>query len=131
MTTKKQAAKTKSVLVNKSKNHAILTNCTDSPRGIIFSTGMVMLAPREIRTLTDKETIELKVMCKNSTFQRFLDNGIFRLHGMLEKEASVTIKTPTPPADLQASVDVPSLSTPVAVSSTPKVVETVTLSSNS
>lgn len=101
----------------------VLTNCTDAPRGITLKTGVVLLQPREIRTVPLAEQDEIRALFRCKTFQRFVDNGILRLSGMDEDEESTDVPTPEAPAALKEGVSVDGLQAPVGVSTPPKVVE--------
>lgn len=94
----------------------VLTNCTDSPRGIAFKKGIVILQGREMRRVPDDEQDEVRDMFKNRTFQRFVDNGIFRLSEMSDDEQSVVVKTPEPPAGLDPTIRKDSMERPVGTS---------------
>jgi len=94
----------------------VLTNCTDSPRGIMFKKGIVILQGREMRRIPVDEQDEIKAMFKNETFQRFVDNGIFRLAEMKDGEESAKVATPKPPADLNQTVKPDSLEHSVGTS---------------
>lgn len=101
----------------------VLTNCTDTARGICLSRRVLKLQPREMRELSIDEYDEVKAMFRTETFQRFVDSGIFRLSGLSDDEQSATVKTPEPPAELTSPRIVDMLQTPVAVVSAPRVVE--------
>lgn len=101
----------------------VLTNCTDAPRGITLKTGVVLLQPREIRTVPLAEQDEIRALFRCKTFQRFVDNGIFRLSGMNDDEESTKVPTPEAPAALKEGVNVDGLQAPVNLSTPPKVVE--------
>lgn len=107
----KQVASTKSTkkVAAVSTNERIalmLTNCTDTPRGIALQKGIVILQPREMRKVPHDEQEELIALFKNETFQRFVDNGIFRLSKIGDDEQCVVVKTPAPPEDLSDSISI-------------------------
>lgn len=101
----------------------VLTNCTDAPRGITLKTGVILLQAREMRAITLQEQDEIRALFHCKTFQRFVDNGIFRLLGMDDEEESTAVPTPEAPAALKEGVNVDGLQAPVDVSTPPKVVE--------
>lgn len=106
----------------------ILTNCTDAPRGLALQKGVKVLEPREMWMVPAGQRDEIKALFKSETFQRFVDNDIFRLSKMSTDEESVVVKTPEPPADLAPVVGVDSLERPVSTetgsrASAPVVVE--------
>lgn len=101
----------------------VLTNCTDAPRGITLKTGVILLQAREMRAITLQEQDEIRALFRCKTFQRFVDNGIFRLSGMDDEEESTAVPTPEAPAALKEGVNVDGLQAPVDVSTPPKVVE--------
>jgi len=97
----------------------VLTNCTDSPRGIAFKKGIVILQGREVRRVPDDEQAEVRAMFKSRTFQRFVDNGIFRLAELSDDEESVVVPTPAPPAGLDTTIQT-STERPVSTSTGPR-----------
>jgi hypothetical protein len=106
----------------------ILTNCTNTQRGITLKDGIKFLDPREIWTVPVEKKNEIRAMFNSRTFQRFVDNDIFRLSEILDGEESTEVKTPEPPADLKTAAPVEGLQTPVGtatgkLASEPKVVE--------
>ena len=103
----------------------ILTNCTDTQRGIMLKKGIILLGPREMRTVPIEEQDEIKAMFACTTFQRFVDNGIFRLSKMRDDEQSVEVETPEPPANLTSAVGAEGLVTPVSTETGPKSQEPV------
>ena len=103
----------------------ILTNCTDSPRGIALKQGIVMLKGREMREVPEAEQAEIRALFKNKTFQRFVDNGIFRLSEMGADEASVKVKTKPSPSSLEPAVKKDSLQTTVGTKTGSKAKEPV------
>lgn len=90
----------------------ILTNCTDTARGISLQKGLRIIGPREMYQVPPEERDEVKALFKSKSFQRFVDNGIFRLSKIKDDEESVEVRTPTPPADLTAAVPVEGLKNP-------------------
>ena len=120
--------KTKSRAVNappvkENASAKVLTNCTGSARGLTLSGGVIMLAPREMRELSDEEYDEVRALFHTETFQRFADNGYFSLSGIGDDAESVNPKTPEPPAGLSLALPVDALATPVSVAHEPRVVE--------
>lgn len=101
----------------------VLTNCTDSPRGLSLSRGLMVLGPREMRSLGADEYAEVRKLLRTEMLQRLVDSGIFRLSGLGDDEASIRVQTPAPPAILAEAVPVPELSRPVSVASAPAIVE--------
>ena len=92
----------------------IVTNCTDTPRGInLGKLGVISLGPREIKPVTDPEYDALQQLFSSSSFQRFADAGIFRLSRMNDDEESAATPTPDPPASLTTTVDVNGLDTAI------------------
>ena len=89
---------------NKQKDTLVLTNCTNSPRGIAFKNGIVILQPREMRVVPADQQQEVRDLFKNPTFQRFVDHGIFRLSSIGDDEQSTVVKTPPPPEALTKEV---------------------------
>ena len=89
---------------NNEKNTLVLTNCTNSPRGIAFKNGIVLLQPREMRLVPADQQDEVRELFKNPTFQRFVDHGIFRLSSIGDDEQSTVVKTPAPPQALTQEV---------------------------
>lgn len=82
----------------------ILSNCTATPRGLALSRGMVILGPREMRPVPLSEQAEVRALFRCRTFQRFVDNGVFRLSELSDNDADVEVKTPPPPATLTRPV---------------------------
>ena len=106
----------------------ILTNCTNTQRGITLKDGIKFLEPREIWTVPSAKEDEIRAMFKSRTFQRFVDNDIFRLSEIRDGEEGTEVKTPEPPADLKTAAPVDGLQTPVGtatgkLASAPTVVE--------
>jgi len=125
-TTKKDAEQSRSVRgATAMPSVLILTNCTDSPRGILLKKGIVILQGREMRRVPLDEQDEIKAMFGSETFQRFVDNGVFRLTQMKDGEESVKVKTPAPPADLIQGVKTDSLENTVSTATGPRAKEPV------
>ena len=82
---------------NSQKDTLVLTNCTNSPRGIAFKNGIVILQPREMRVVPADQQQEVRDLFKNPTFQRFVDHVIFRLSSIGDDEQSIVVKTPPRP----------------------------------
>lgn len=106
----------------------LLTNCTNAQRGITLKDGVKFLAPREMWTVPAHSEDEIRALFKSRTFQRFVDNDIFRLSEILDGEEGTEVKTPEPPADLKNAAPVEGLQAPVGtatgkLASEPKVVE--------
>ena len=106
----------------------ILTNCTNTQRGITLKDGIKFLEPREMWTVPSDKEGEIRVMFNSRTFQRFVDNDIFRLSEIRDGEEETEVKTPEPPADLVAAASVDGLQAQVgtatgSLASAPKVVE--------
>ena len=96
----------------------VLTNCTATPRAIsLGAAGKLTLAPLEMRPLSDKEYSALKKLFASRTFQKFADNGIFRLSGMGADEQPVDVPVPQAPEDLTAPVAVDGVTTVVSTGS--------------
>ena len=117
----------KTFAFNNEKGTLVLTNCTDSPRGIAFKNGIVILQPREMRLVPANEQAEVRELFKNPTFQRFVDHGIFRLSSIGDDEQSTVVKTPAPPKSLTQEVCLNELQMSIGTStgsraSSPKVV---------
>ena len=93
-----------SPVFNNEKDTLVLTNCTNSPRGIAFKNGIVLLQPREMRLVPADQQDEVRELFKNPTFQRFVDHGIFRLSSIGDDEQSTVVKTPAPPQALTQEV---------------------------
>ncbi len=106
----------------------ILTNCTNTQRGITLKDGIKFLEPREMWIVPSDKEDEVRTMFNSRTFQRFVDNDIFRLSEIRDGEEGTEVKTPEPPADLTAAAGVEGLQTPVGtatgnLASSPRVVE--------
>ena len=89
---------------NSQKDTLVLTNCTNSPRGIAFKNGIVILQPREMRVVPADQQQEVRDLFKNPTFQRFVDHVIFRLSSIGDDEQSIVVKTPPPPEALTKEI---------------------------
>lgn len=107
----------------------VLTNCTDTARGISLTGGIKNLEGREMWTVPEMQKDEIRALFKSRTFQRFIDNDIFRLSEIGDDEQSAVVKTPEPPANLTESPIIESLGGKVvgtnsgSLAKSPEVVE--------
>lgn len=91
-----------------------LTNCTESPRGIMLSTGSFMLGPRETRSVPPALEEAMRRTLKLRIYQGLTDAGIFRVDEKMKvDEESAKQDTPAPPPELSNNVDVKGLLNPV------------------
>lgn len=90
----------------------ILTNCTDTRRGISLKQGIRYLEAREMWSVPLELQDEIRGLFRCRTFQRFVDNGVFRLSPLEDGEESTVVKTPAPPADLAPESAVSGLENP-------------------
>lgn len=105
----------------------ILTNCTNSPRGLTLSSGVKILEAREMWQVPQAQRDEIRSLFKSPAFARFADNGVFRLGTLSDDEQSLAQKTPEPPQDLTDAVHTPGLAAPTGVrtgerASAPKII---------